>query len=57
MHGQLGNQRASGPLHDDVDAAAPHDNPADHYDDAADDNSDPADNHDQQTAYDHHDRQ
>jgi len=57
MHGQLGNQRASGPLHDDVDAAASHDNPADHYDDAADDNSDPADNHDQQTAYDHHDRQ
>jgi hypothetical protein len=57
MHSQLGNQRSPGPLNDDVDAAAPHEIPADHYDDAADDNSDPADNHDQQTAYDHHDRQ
>jgi hypothetical protein len=43
MHSQLGNQRSPGPLNDDVDAAAPHEIPAD--------------NHDQQTAYDHHDRQ
>ncbi|HZM40950.1 MAG TPA: hypothetical protein VFB94_17645 [Acidimicrobiales bacterium] len=50
MHSQLGKQRAHGPLHDDVDAAAPHDSPADHYDGAAD-------NHDQQAVYDHHDRQ
>jgi len=56
MHNGLGNQRDLGPLHDDVDAAAPQDNPDDHYG-AADDDSDPADNHDQQTAYDHHDRQ
>jgi hypothetical protein len=57
MHNGLGNQRDLGPLHDDVDAAAPQDNPDDHYGDAADDDSDPADNHDQQTPYDHHDRQ
>jgi hypothetical protein len=47
MHSQLGSQRSPGPLHNDAVAPAPHDNPADHYDDAADDNNDPADNHDQ----------